>query len=163
MVSLWGWWVGCSLGCGESRSSRSDGVLTVTLRSSVSRSSTRRARPRALGATDWMVPEEHRRRVIAQSHDTVKRAIAAANDIAQRDLRRKRVGLLLLALLFFSAWRLARPGRTPNSDPSTAQLVPRRKVSYSRDLLNASIVRRGRRRGKANRTAVARFNSTAGL
>lgn len=93
--------------------------------------------------TKKMLSEESRRIVITQQAGTVKRAIAAANDIAQRDLRRRRIGLVLFMLLFFSAWRLVRPGRAPNSDPATAQLLPRRTVAYSRDLhsvgmLNAS-------------------------
>ena len=95
--------------------------------------------------------------VIMQQAGTVKRAMAAANESAHRDLRRKRIGLLLLGLLFFSAWRLARPGRAINSDPATAQLVPRRTVAYSADLhsiadrTNASTPgsSRGRRRAGA--------------
>jgi len=96
--------------------------------------------------------------VVMQQAATVKRAMAAANENAHRDLRRKRIGLLLLGLLFFSAWRLARPGQAINSDPATAQLVPRRTVAYSADLhsiadrTNASTLRlpgRGQRRAGA--------------
>jgi hypothetical protein len=53
--------------------------------------------------------EEGRRLVIAQQSDTVKRAIAAANEQGQRDVLRRRSGLLLLLLLGFSAWRLMQP------------------------------------------------------
>jgi hypothetical protein len=102
-----------------------------------------------------MHAEEGRRLVIREQASTVKRAMAAANDMAQRDLRRRRGCLLLVFLLLFSAWRLLQPAPAAliPQEHGAGGLSPRRTVAFDSHGLNSSENTRANVTGAQHSTA----------
>lgn len=75
--------------------------------------------------------EADRRQILTTQQDKVKLALSQANEIAQTEGRQRRRlgGILLVLLLGFSCWRVARPRQRPARSQAILKFVKAGKIA----------------------------------